>query len=430
VSRGILAETLARPRDTIVAYRRGHRWVLSAEPLSLPPAGASLPLKEGGVYLITGGQGGIGLSLARYLAERWRARLVLTGRSAEARREVVAELTEKGAEVLYVPADSASRTAMEAALAQVHERMGPIQGVIHAAGLAGGGIVQLKEPDAAARVMTPKVQGTAVLASILRDEPLDFFVLCSSTAAWLGGVGQVDYCAANCFLDAFASHARARGLPVQSINWDAWSEVGMAVNTPVSGDLALVRDLSLKTGITPGEGVDAFCRVLGSGLPSLAVFTVDIWPSLLKRQRRTGTIEAEEETPAIEGEAELAAGVEAGSAGASEIERQVIHSWERVLGRKGIGLEDNFFELGGDSLTALQAAALLKAHLRRDVPIVMFYEAPTVTLLSRALGQTEKPREEPAPLGDVEQRAETRLELMRRRRQRLQPSPDSTGPTS
>jgi NAD(P)-dependent dehydrogenase (short-subunit alcohol dehydrogenase family) len=128
---------------------------------------------------------------------------------------------------------------------------GPIHGLIHAAGVAGGGILQLKERDAAARVMAPKVEGTLVLESVLRDEPLDFVLLCSSVASLVGGFGQVDYCAANAFLDAYALRAASsKGLLTLSVNWDAWREVGMAVNTAVPAR-SRPRELSLKVGIAP-----------------------------------------------------------------------------------------------------------------------------------------------------------------------------------
>src|SRR5712691_1880764 len=133
--------------------------------------------------------------------------------------------------------------------------------------------------------MAPKVQGTLVLEEVLKDEPLDFLLLCSSTAALLGGVGQIDYCGANAFLDAFAHGARSRrGFPVLSVNWDAWKEVGMAVNTPVSGALQASRDFSLKVGIAPAGGVDALGRILASGLPQVAVLTMDMRPRLMKSQ--------------------------------------------------------------------------------------------------------------------------------------------------
>jgi hypothetical protein len=199
---------------------------------------------------------------------------------------------------------------------------------------------------------------------------------------------------------------------VFSVNWDAWREVGMAVNTPVSGALQVTRDLSLKVGIAPGEGIEAFHRILGAGLTQVMVFTMDIRHDLLKMRlgrSKGATVDNTGETPA---EAALAAAPGPGG----DLERTVAEVWERILGRKGIAAGDNFFELGGDSLTALQVIALLKSRLGREVSVVTFYEAPTVALLARALRNGSE--ETPVAATEVEERAGTRLEMMQRRREK------------
>jgi acyl carrier protein len=304
-------------------------------------------------------------------------------------------------------------------VARARERFGAVQGLIHTAGVAGGGIIQLKDPETAARVLAPKVQGTVVLDEVLRGEPLDFRVLCSSTAALLGGFGQVDYCGANAFMDAFARAAsRTPGPRTISVNWDTWREVGMAVNTPVSGAMQLRREFNLKVGISPAEGAEALDRILAAGLPQIAVFTMDMRPLLWQAQTRRTAAKADAAEAAL---AVDEAPAPAGEGLASDLERTIADSWERILGRKSIGVNDNFFELGGDSLTALQVIGLLKMRLQREIPIVTFYEAPTVGLLARALG--EKPEEKPVALDEVEQRAGTRLELMQRRRRLREAEP-------
>ncbi len=379
--------------------------------------------------------------MSRHLAESWKARLVLTGRSpvppaeewetwlathgeedATSQRILqIRGLESRGAEVLYLVADVARLEDMQRVAAQARERFGAIQGLIHSAGVAGGGIIQLKDPEAAARVMAPKVQGTMVLEEVLKDEPLDFRLLCSSTASMLGGFGQVDYCAANAFLDAYAHCARGASGPLTlAVNWDTWSEVGMAVNTPVSGALQAARTFNLKVGIAPTEGVDALGRILAAGQPQLAVFTMDLRPALWQGQRRKAVAKAAAEAVAAAAADQPAAAT--GHGLATDLERAVAETWERILGRKAIGVNDNFFELGGDSLTALQVIALLKTRLDREIPIVMFYEAPTVGLLARALG--EKPEDKPVVLDDVEERAGTRLELMQRRRRQRDAEPE------
>ncbi|HLF29284.1 MAG TPA: SDR family NAD(P)-dependent oxidoreductase [Anaerolineae bacterium] len=252
----LLAELEADATEPIVAYRGENRWAQAYEPAALPDVkGAIGRLRERGVYLITGGLGGIGLTLAEYLAHSVQARLVLTTRAPFPAREAwdqylathdlrdrtglglrtVRELEARGAEVLIVQADVADRAQMEAAIRAARDRFGALHGVIHAAGLPGGGVMQLKTEDGAAQVMRPKIQGTRVLEAALRDAPLDFWVLCSSVAALMGGVGQADYCAANAFMDAFAqARPRRDSAPVVSINWDTWGKVGMAVNTALT----------------------------------------------------------------------------------------------------------------------------------------------------------------------------------------------------
>ncbi len=446
LGRLVVAELVTGRTEPAVAYRRGHRWVASLEPTRIEKPARALPLRSRGVYLVTGGLGGIGLALASHLAERWRAQLVLTGRSPLPPREewparvddgdgavrqrilAVRQLESLGAEVLYVAADVSRPEEMRVVVQSARERFGPIRGVVHAAGVAGGGVIPLKDPETVARVMAPKVQGTLALQEALAGEPLDFLVLCSSAAALQGGFGQVDYTGANAFLDAYARWA-ATPFPgrVVSVNWDAWREVGMAVNTPVTGVLQLLRDVQLKVGISPAEGVEAFNRVLGSGLSQVAVFTMDLRPGLAKKllgeYGRANGQHGHEVATDIPSPAEAPGPEASGSA----MEQLVAQAWEKVLGRPNIGAGDNFFDLGGDSLTALQVIALLKARLGRELPIVAFFESPTVALLAKALSPA---REEAAPavLAEVDERAATRLDLMQRRRQqRVQAAVDGRG---
>ncbi|WP_443096573.1 SDR family NAD(P)-dependent oxidoreductase [Pyxidicoccus fallax] len=244
----LAAELTADAEEPVVALRGGRRWVRDFEEVRLEEGPTSaVPLREGGVYLITGGLGGMGLSFAEALAEKCRAKLVLTGRAAVPPREewakhlasgdeatrrriqAVQRLEEKGAQVLALGADVTDLERMRAVVDTARARFGAVQGVIHAAGVAGGGMLQLKTREAAAAVLAPKVTGSRVLAAVLEGERLDFFVACSSLSSMVGRFGQVDYTAANTFLDAFTRAYQARtGTYAVSINWGAWDEVGMA----------------------------------------------------------------------------------------------------------------------------------------------------------------------------------------------------------
>jgi NAD(P)-dependent dehydrogenase (short-subunit alcohol dehydrogenase family) len=178
---------------------------------------------------------------------------------------LVRELEAAGAEVRIAAADAADETAMRRVVDETLARFGRIDGVVHAAGVAGGGMIQLKERETAAEVLKPKVTGTRVLARVLENREPDFLLLCSSLTSVIGGIGQVDYCGANAYLDAFARQYAARsGRRAIAVNWTTWREVGMAVETTIPEGLrAAVPDQALAAGLSNAEGVDAFRRILG-----------------------------------------------------------------------------------------------------------------------------------------------------------------------
>jgi len=244
----LLAELTAEEVQPVVAYRSGQRWVQVFEPHRLENHRATR-LRDRGVYLITGGLGGIGLNLAEYLARTVKARLVLLGRSTLPERSQwnewlkkhdeqnvvtrqinsIRQLENLGAEVLVLTADVTSESQLRAAVQQARDTFGEIHGVIHAAGIAGGGLIQLKSREAADAVLAPKIEGARNLEAIFKDQTLDFMVLLSSLSSVVGRPGQVDYCAANAFLDTFAHYYQAQtGTFTVSINWGEWQAVGMS----------------------------------------------------------------------------------------------------------------------------------------------------------------------------------------------------------
>jgi hypothetical protein len=140
-------------------------------------------------------------------------------------------MEEAGSVVVVHSADVSDAERMKQVIAQVTAEFGAIHGIIHAAGVPGGGIIQLKKPEAAKKVLEPKVKGVINLKEALGDARPDFVVLCSSINAITGGFGQVDYAAANAFMDAFAqANTKRRGTFYLSVNWDRWNETGMAVS--------------------------------------------------------------------------------------------------------------------------------------------------------------------------------------------------------
>jgi NAD(P)-dependent dehydrogenase (short-subunit alcohol dehydrogenase family) len=346
-------------------------------------------LREHGVYLITGGLGGLGLVFAEYLAKAVSAKLILMGRTALPAREdwrlwletheeqdatsrkieKLKSLEDLGAEVLTIGADVANTEQTRQVIARALKRFGAIHGVIHAAGVAetSSGI-PLKTAEMAAAVLAPKVTGTLVLSSLLRDVKPDFFMLCSSIAAILPPPGQVDYCAANAFLDAFAQRRDCHnGAHVVSVNWDAWQEVGMAVNTPVPQGLKKVREENIRTGISSREGADALGRILSTSLPQVIVSTRNLRARLARSAQVASTPDAEQFGKATSAEPvpRHSRQSPANNYAAPEtvMQQAIAESWQELLGIDQVGLFDNFFDLGGDSLLATRVIAQLEKNL-------------------------------------------------------------------
>ncbi|MBV9490039.1 MAG: SDR family NAD(P)-dependent oxidoreductase, partial [Verrucomicrobia bacterium] len=229
-----LAELTNFSDEPDVRVRDGRREIRSLE-IFTPQQLAPLPLRPGGVYLISGGLGGLGRIFGRYLAKRYGARLVLLGHSelTPERKEFLTELESLGAEPLYLRADASRRDEVFAALGEAGARFGQIDGVIHAAGVIQDAFLLHKSPDEFAAVVAAKVRGALWLDEATRSEALSFFALFSSVASALGSVGQSDYAYANAFLDRFArfreqqrSCGERQGRTV-SINWPLWRNGGM-----------------------------------------------------------------------------------------------------------------------------------------------------------------------------------------------------------
>jgi NAD(P)-dependent dehydrogenase (short-subunit alcohol dehydrogenase family) len=448
---GVLAdELLTSAIETVVAYRRGRRWERVFEPFCLQSAGDELPsrLRDQGVYLITGGLGGVGLVLAQYLARAAKARLVLTGRrglpardtwrdylasrgvqDATARKiQAVMDLEALGAEVLIGAADVVDEKSMQAVVDQACAQFGRIDGVIHAAGIAGGGMIQLKKRDVAAAVLAPKVTGTQVLERVLANQRLDFLVLCSSLTGVLGGVGQVDYCGANAYLDAFAAHhAATTGTFTVAVNWNAWREVGMAVDTEVPDDLkAILKGQMLQSGITNDQGVDAFRRILRHVTDCQIALSPHEVQLLLEAQGRTAGAEAAEpELAAAHSSTQAAKGHPRPNlptpyiAPATETQKALCAIWEDMLGIDRVGINDNFFDLGGHSLLAVQVMGRVNQALKASVPVAKLYEGLTIAFLASLMA----PRAQivaAVEVASVEDEAERRREKARRQKEHQQ----------
>jgi acyl transferase domain-containing protein/acyl carrier protein len=349
---------------------------------------APSPVIEGnGTYLITGGLGGLGLSVAEWMIHRGAKNLALVGRSdpsPEAAR-IVERIKKSGASIKVARADIADREQAARVFQNVRETMPPLKGIIHAAGILDDGILLNLDQERFEKVIAPKVYGAWNLHTLTAGIPLRLFVLFSSAGSLLGSAGQGNHAAANSFLDALAHYRRAHGLPGLSINWGPWSEVGLAARPNRAGSLAL-RGIG---HISPATAKDALELLLVQESTQACVMPFDFeqwrqfYPraakssffSLLARGRsRPDSLKIREQALA------LSPGWARRSFLESHIQEQV--SVVLRLARAEIDFDKPLQALGLDSLRALELRNRLESSTGLVLPATLTWKCPTIASLA------------------------------------------------
>lgn len=317
---------------------------------------------QGGVYLIAGGSGGLGLEIAKWLAEKGASRLHLLGRrpleasgdeKQERLRRTVDEL-RKSCQVCYHALDVADATAMDA----LRRTIGTLDGIFQCAGMAGKGMLLTKEEAQFRQVLEPKMQGTWNLHPFHTKH----FVLFSSIQTLFGGAGQCDYVAANAFLDAFADYRHSLGLPATVLNWPAWKQVGMAADLQVADSRSFFRALSPSRGISALETALAsnYSGVIPGGLDEdflaqeIAHFPIDLDAALRPKDRAKESVKTRQQ------QSVLLLGKDPGRF--TDTEREVAQLYAQTIGLSEIDVFDSINAMGGDSIVSME---ILKALNQR-----------------------------------------------------------------
>ncbi|HEY5199158.1 MAG TPA: SDR family oxidoreductase [Solirubrobacteraceae bacterium] len=264
---GLLSELSAGDGEDEVAWRGGRRHVARLIRPELPAPAPKPVVRDDGAYLVSGGLGGLGLLLARWLAENGAARVVLNGRSAPgpgAERELDG-LRELGCDVVVVNGDIALPGVAERAVAACTVPGARFRGVVHAAAVIEDRVTLRLDAASLHRVWSAKAAGAWQLSAACGELELDWWVGFSSAAALIGSPGQAAYAAANAYLDALTAWRRAQGMVASTINWGTWSEVGQAAH----------RTVHAVGKITPAEGLAALEALLGAGTPAAGVLKLD-----------------------------------------------------------------------------------------------------------------------------------------------------------
>ncbi|MGW6293291.1 SDR family NAD(P)-dependent oxidoreductase, partial [Streptomyces sp. NPDC055058] len=389
--------------------------------LTLPVA----PVPEGTV-LLTGGLGGLGRITARHLvADQGVRHLIIAGRrgpDAPGAAELRAELAELGAEVTVAACDVADRTALATLLAGIPADR-PLTAVVHTAGLLADGVLSSMTPERFAEALRPKADAVVALHELTRDLDLARFVVFSSVAGTFGGAGQANYSAANAFLDAFAHHRRAQGLPAVSLAWGTWlPEAGM------TGELSDAdRERHARTGMVPLDAAHGM-RLLDTAAdtdraallpmhldPAALREHHDLLPVLLRGLVRTPARRRADAATAAAPAAQAPQSLAERLAPLPAADREqllvdvVAEQAAAVLGHGSadeVDPELTFKELGFDSLTAVELRNRLAAATALRLPATLVFDYPTALAITRhllgELALPEAPGTAQALLGEVD----------------------------
>lgn len=390
-----------------IAFREGRRYVarlLPAQQLTppLPPT-----FRPDGSYLITGGLGSLGLLVARWMVMQGARRLILMGRTQVPARstwqqlgadhpqkglvQALAELEALGATIHLAAVDVADEEQLTTFLTTYErEAWPPIRGVVHTAGVVQDELLLRMTPEIFQRVLRPKVRGGWLLHRLLREYPLDFFVLFSSTGSVIASLGQGNYAAGNAFLDALAHHRRTLGLPALSIGWGPWS-VGMVEQLKLE-QFYTRRGIEL---ITPEVGMQILARVLGQHSTQLIAITAN-W-TLARETSPMGTQplmfslleEQEGDTAMNSGYSDDGLLLQQLSESSVADRQSLIASHLHELVARVLQLDSSQFSaqetltsLGMDSMMSIEVKHRIEASLKVDISVLDLLQEITVAQLA------------------------------------------------
>ncbi len=382
----MIAEMTANTGEDRVAFRNGQRYIARLMPITTPLP-TPKPLTCDGSYLITGGLGALGLTLAEWLIKQGARHLILTSRrglldQSEEKQQRIRALEAQGATITVVAADVSDYQQMAPVFATIKQNSPELRGIIHAAGVLNDSLIAQIDLENFATVLKPKVTGAWNLHQLSQDLSLDFFVCFSSMSALLGSRGQVHYAAANHFLDGLVHHRQTLGLPALSINWGPWAEGGMASQGYEQG--------LKRMGIEPLEPTAAL-QILGGLLASesrqtmVAAIDWSAFEKIIAAKGRVVFLEA-----LCSQDSENKANGENLRQKLAEIPlqrrkalltTQLQQEVAQVLGHSGSHLpeiERGFFDMGMDSLMSVELKHRLEGLLAISLPSTLAFEYPTI----------------------------------------------------
>ena len=436
------AQAISKDRD--VAFRANQRWILGLAPVKFTKPRA-LPFKQGGVYVISGGLGGIGFKIARYLLENYHAKLILLGRNEifeesggkekTRRKQRFDELNYLPGDLVYEVVDLTNPIQLQDTVERACSQWKlELDGIIHLAGVYHTRLLSEESKDSFMDTLRPKILGAWALQQLLADKEQGLFISFSSVNGFLGGIAAGAYAAANSFLEALQCQQQRNGLRSYCYAWSMWDETGMSEDY-------LMKEQARSQGyfiIDPEQGMDAFLAGLHAEQPQLMI-GLDASNAGIRAYIAKATMPAErlyayftssnadelnnsltdkmiaddfatvsacdpvllKELPLTEGGAlDLVALADINPAFTtksmdkkerllprSQLEKMIAGIWRDVLKIDTCSIHDSFFELGGQSILLIQVQSKLQQALEREVSVVDLLRYPTISALAAYLQQ-------------------------------------------
>ncbi len=413
--------------ERMLAFRRDLPWKQRFSTVSVPQVyGYPISVRSDGLYLITGGLGQLGLNIAKSLGVK-APKILLIGRSEFIQKDqwdnwlqnhsaddavsqkilAIRDMESNGATVEVVSVDVTDLEQLQRFADQISSTLGPIAGIVHAAGIISEKQVMQLDEQELQTVAAPKINGTRNLYQVFEHKALEFFVSFSSLSAVTGGTGQLAYSVGNSFQDAFAKkHARQSDTIHLSINWPTWkNDEQAALSEHLPQHLKLAYSAFLDNMISMDEGIDVFQRLLNYSIaPQVLVSPIEISEYIQVMQDvaagksgKSALSNASENTS--DPGSQLISNIE-------EMKEQIIQTWKAVLGLSSLEADSNFFELGGDSLLAISVINKLNEVLPFKLPLNKFLEYPTVAELADYIEHHLWPKDSDKSSSDAEAKEE------------------------
>ncbi|RJG48710.1 non-ribosomal peptide synthetase/type I polyketide synthase [Motilimonas pumila] len=263
----------------------------AGELLQLPISTLQVPVCHGinpdyirsdACYMVTGGLGGLGLTILDWLAQQGAGHIVLIGRRAPSEQALIAiaKAQAMGCQVSWRQADVSDYPQIEAVIKEFNRSTCPLKGIIHSAGVLADGTIASQNKAQFDKVLQPKVTGSWNLHQASLPLQLDVFVCFSSIAAVVGWAGQSNYAAANTFMDSLCHYRQSLGLAALSVNWGPWADAGMAANL-ADNDIQRMSDAGM-AALSNAQGLAAMDQLLSHGVAQGGVFELD-WQKILQQ---------------------------------------------------------------------------------------------------------------------------------------------------